>query len=91
MASQGVMDIRKIVALARSEARALGSSRIEAEHMLLALASQPRLSAGRLLNEAGLDPAAIREALDLEFARSLGAAAGGGGGGHADAGEPGRH
>ena len=73
MASQGVMDIRKIVALAHSEARALGSSRIEAEHMLLALASQPRLSAGRLLNEAGLDPAAIREALDLEFARSLGA------------------
>ncbi|MGZ4199032.1 MAG: Clp protease N-terminal domain-containing protein [Thermoleophilia bacterium] len=66
-------DIRKIVTLSRTEARNLGSSRIEAEHLLLALASQPQLSAGLLLNSEGLDPTTIRGALDLEFARSLGA------------------
>ena len=67
------MNIREIVEAARDEARALGSARIEAEHLLLALAGRPRLAAGRLLNAAGLDRASIREALDLEFARSLGA------------------
>ena len=73
MTSPGVLDIRAIVTAARDEARALGSSRIEAEHLLLALAARPRSSAGQVLNAAGLDPAAIREALDLEFAHSLGA------------------
>jgi D-alanyl-D-alanine carboxypeptidase len=73
VARPSTFDLRRIVALARTEARNLGSSRIEAEHLLLALTSQPQLSAGRLLNAEGLDPARIREALDLEFARSLGA------------------
>jgi D-alanyl-D-alanine carboxypeptidase len=66
------LDVREIVALARTEARTLGSARIEAEHLLLALALRPQLSAGRLLNAEGLSPEAIREALDLEFAHSLG-------------------
>ncbi len=73
MPSSAKFDLHKTIALARTEARNLGSSRIEAEHLLLALASQPQLSAGRLLNAKGLDPATIRGALDLEFARSLGA------------------
>ena len=72
MTSPGVLDIREVVTAARDEARALGSSRIEAEHLLLALAARPRSSAGQVLNDAGLDPAAIRGALDLEFAHSLG-------------------
>ena len=35
-------DLRKIVAEAHSEARSLGASRIEAEHLLLALAAHPQ-------------------------------------------------
>jgi D-alanyl-D-alanine carboxypeptidase len=66
------LDLHEIVALARTEARTLGSARIEAEHLLLALALRPQLPAGRLLNAAELGPEAIREALDLEFAHSLG-------------------
>ena len=65
--------VKDIVARSRLEARALGGSRIEAEHLLLALATQPELAAGRLMATEGLDHVAVREALDLEFARSLGA------------------
>jgi D-alanyl-D-alanine carboxypeptidase len=67
------MNPREIVTQARNEARALGSSRVEAEHLLLALAARPDTSAGRLLTAAGLDHRAVREVLDLEFERSLGA------------------
>ena len=73
MDSVATLDLRKIIASARDEARSLGSSRVEAEHLLLALSAQPRLSAGRLLADQGLDHETIRTALDLEFARSLGA------------------
>lgn len=73
MAERSSLDLRKIIRVARDEARAQGSSRIEAEHLLLALADDPQLPAGRLLGDQGLGPDAIREALDLEFARSLGA------------------
>lgn len=68
-----VVDVRKIVSEARLEARAMSNSRIEAEHMLLALARHPELPAGRLLVERGLDYETIRHALDLEFERSLSA------------------
>ena len=71
MASAGTMDIRETVALARAEAHALSSPRIEAEHLLLALATQPRISAGRFLAAERLDHDALRRALDLEFERSL--------------------
>jgi ATP-dependent Clp protease ATP-binding subunit ClpA len=64
-------DLRRIMAAARSEARSLGSPRIEAEHLLLALTSSTNLAAGRLLSEQGLDHAAFGKALSLEFARSL--------------------
>lgn len=73
MAEPSTLDLRKTVGLARDEARAQGSARIEAEHLLLALAAQPQLSAGRLLRAEGLTADAVRQALDLEFARSLGA------------------
>jgi ATP-dependent Clp protease ATP-binding subunit ClpA len=73
VAEPSILDLRKTVGLARDEARAQGSARIEAEHLLLALAAQPQLSAGRLLWGDGLGPDAIRQALDLEFAHSLGA------------------
>ena len=65
--------VKDIVTRSRSEARALGGSRVEAEHLLLALAARPELAAGRLLADEGLDHAAVREALYLEFERSLGA------------------
>lgn len=64
-------DLHRIMTLARDEARALGSPRIEAEHLLLAFASSTDLAAGRLLAARGLDHAAVDEALSLEFARSL--------------------
>ena len=73
MDKRQTLNPREIVAQARNEARALGSSRIEAEHLLLALAARPETPAGRLLSAAGLDHTAVREALDLEFERSLGA------------------
>ena len=73
MPARPVMNPREIVAQARDEARVRGSSRVEAEHLLLALAARPDTSAGRLLSAAGLDHKAVREALDLEFDRSLGA------------------
>jgi ATPases with chaperone activity, ATP-binding subunit len=73
VAERPVLNPREIVAQGRKEARALGSSRVEAEHLLLALAARPETSAGQLLTAAGLDHGAVREALDLEFERSLGA------------------
>ena len=73
MADPSILDLRRTIRLARDEARAQGSARIEAEHLLLALAAQPQLSAGSLLWGDGLGPDAIRQALDLEFAHSLGA------------------
>ena len=64
-------DMRKIMAAAKHEARAMGSSRVEAEHLLLALAASSNLAAGQLLSAHGLNHAAVREALTLEFAHSL--------------------
>jgi ATP-dependent Clp protease ATP-binding subunit ClpA len=65
------LDIRKTMTEARLEARDMGSSRIEAEHVLLVLASHPQAPAGRLLAAQGLDRAALRRAIDLEFENSL--------------------
>jgi ATP-dependent Clp protease ATP-binding subunit ClpA len=65
------LDPRRLVAEARDEARELGSSRVEAEHLLLALASHPETAAGRLLAEERLDPKTLRKALALDFERTL--------------------
>jgi ATP-dependent Clp protease ATP-binding subunit ClpA len=66
--------IRTIVELARAEARTAGSSTIEAEHVLLALASQRGTAARGLLASVGLDHEAIDAALLREFEQSLAAA-----------------
>jgi ATP-dependent Clp protease ATP-binding subunit ClpA len=53
------------------EAKGEGAKFIEAEHMLLALASSTESDAGRLLNEAGLDHERLAAALHEERVRTL--------------------
>jgi ATP-dependent Clp protease ATP-binding subunit ClpA len=62
--------LNQTLVAAAAEARADGSTTTEAHHLLLAIAREgsPSLAA------AGLDHAAVRSALDREFARSLAAA-----------------
>lgn len=62
-----VKDARQATVRAQDAARALGSSTIEAEHLLIALANHP------LMRGAGLDRESLIEALDAEAARSLAA------------------
>ena len=59
---------------ATNEARLDGSTTVEAQHLLLAIAADHGSAAGQLLASARLDRGAIREALDREFEHSLGAA-----------------
>jgi D-alanyl-D-alanine carboxypeptidase len=59
---------------AGQEARADGSSTVEAHHLLLAVADGTDRLTARILASAGLDRAAIRAALDREFEQSLAAA-----------------
>ena len=64
----------KIVLLqARTCARLTGSASIEAEHLLLALASRPGTEAYAILRNAGLDADSVVEALAVEQAASLAA------------------
>jgi len=53
------------------EAKRVGAKFIEAEHMLLALASDPDSDAARLLKESGLDHQRLASALDEERRRTL--------------------
>jgi ATP-dependent Clp protease ATP-binding subunit ClpA len=53
------------------EAKRDGAKFIEAEHMLLALASDPDSDAARLLKESGLDHQRLASALDEERRRTL--------------------
>ncbi|MFC5266544.1 Clp protease N-terminal domain-containing protein [Kribbella qitaiheensis] len=65
-------DVRSVLVRgARAEARLDGSSMIEAEHVLLALAALPGSAAARMLHGAGLTRDAIRAALDQEWEQSL--------------------
>lgn len=65
-------DARRVVMrAAEDEAQAFGSSTIEAEHLLLALAGDEHSFAGRLLADSGLDQDGVRLALDRESERSL--------------------
>jgi ATP-dependent Clp protease ATP-binding subunit ClpA len=66
--------LHAIMGLAEDEARRDGSATIEAQHLLLAIASGPDGAPRRVLTAAGLDHQAVRDALDREFARSLAAA-----------------
>jgi ATP-dependent Clp protease ATP-binding subunit ClpA len=62
--------LNRILVAAGAEARAEGSTVIEAHHLLLAIAED----GSPVLASAGLDHTAVRGALDREFARSLAAA-----------------
>jgi ATP-dependent Clp protease ATP-binding subunit ClpA len=63
---------RTAVKDAEAEARVLGSSAIEAEHLLLALTRQdPATAVALALAEAGLDHERVTEALEAERERSL--------------------
>jgi len=53
------------------EAKRDGAKFIEAEHMLLALASDPDSDAARLLKESGLDHQRLASALEEEHRRTL--------------------
>lgn len=64
---------RAVVRAAHDEARGLGSPTVEAEHLLLALADDPRTPAGGLLVERGLDHAGLVAALERETEQSLAA------------------
>lgn len=66
--------LHRIMGLAQDEARRDGSATIEAQHLLLAIASGPDAAPRRVLAAAGFDHQAVRDALDREFARSLAAA-----------------
>ena len=63
--------VHEILAQARTEARALGSPCVEAEHLLLALATLTPVPAGQLLASEGLSHEVILKTLGLEFERSL--------------------
>jgi D-alanyl-D-alanine carboxypeptidase len=66
--------LEAVLGRATKEAQLAGSTTVEAQHLLLAVAADRASAAGQLLASAGLDRDAIREALDREFERSLGAA-----------------
>ena len=73
MAERFVKEARAVAAAAEAEARAGGSSTIEAHHLLLALASDVTGVAGDVLRTRGLDHAAIQEALASDFEQTLSA------------------
>ena len=62
-----------VVEQAWEEATALGATRIEAEHLMLALSRHPAWDAGRVLAEVGLDHEGLIHALDAGLERSLAA------------------
>jgi ATP-dependent Clp protease ATP-binding subunit ClpA len=64
-------EARAAVRRAEAEARLDGSRSIEAEHLLLALASREGTGAHDVLVAAGLDHDGIRAALEREFRHSL--------------------
>ena len=68
-----VKEARLVIVQAMEEARALGSPTVEAEHMLLALSRRTGDPAGIALGEAGLDHAAVSDALESERERTLAA------------------
>lgn len=64
-------DSRAVVLDAMAEARVRPEARIEAEHLLLALARRPGWDAGRVLAEVGLDHERLRGVLDAEVEHTL--------------------
>lgn len=66
--------LKAVLARAIDEASSRGSTTVEAEHLLLALAGDEKLAAAKVLAEAGLDHDAIEAALGQERVDSLAAA-----------------
>jgi ATP-dependent Clp protease ATP-binding subunit ClpC len=64
-------DARRVAMEANSVAAGLGSPTVEAEHLLVSLASGDD-PAGHALREAGLEPEEVREAIRRDFERVLG-------------------
>ena len=71
MLERFVKEARGVATGAEDEARTRGSSTVEAEHVLLALARDTGGLAGEVLARAGLDHPAILGALQSDFERSL--------------------
>ena len=65
-----VHDARRVALEANSVAAGLGSSSVEAEHLLVSLAAGDD-AAGRALRDAGLDPQELRDAIGRDFERVL--------------------
>ncbi|MGW6916897.1 Clp protease N-terminal domain-containing protein [Kitasatospora sp. NPDC054939] len=64
--------LHALLVCAMDEARQEGSAAYDAQHLLLALAADHGSGAQQALAAAGLDHAALRAALEREFAHSLG-------------------
>ncbi len=64
-------DARVVILDAMQEARVRADAKIEAEHLLLALARRSTSDAGRVLIDAGLDHDQLRIALDEGIHRTL--------------------
>ena len=66
-----VGDARHVALEAQSVAAGLGSSSVEAEHLLISIASGTS-KAGYALRDVGLEPQELRDALQRDFERVLG-------------------
>ena len=66
-----VREARQVALEANSVAAGLGSQSVEAEHLLVSLASTAH-PAGAALRDAGLDPQELRDAIQRDFERVLG-------------------
>lgn len=66
--------LHAIIEEATHQAHQEGSATIEAQHLLLAIATERETTTRQALTAAGLDHQTIREALDREFEHSLNAA-----------------
>lgn len=71
MLERFMKEARRVAESAEQEARGRGSSTIEAEHLLLALAQPAGGLASQTLSRAGLDHEALLDALESELERSL--------------------
>ncbi|MGW0789148.1 Clp protease N-terminal domain-containing protein [Streptomyces sp. NPDC002911] len=63
--------LHAVIVRAMDEAQDDGSATIDAYHLLLSLAADKGSTAQQVLASAGLDRAAVRDALDREFEHSL--------------------
>ncbi|MBO2455047.1 hypothetical protein J4573_48725 [Actinomadura barringtoniae] len=74
MASEFALYLQAVTEQAAVEAQQTGSATIEAEHLLLAIATAEQDEVQGLLGSVGLDRQGFRDALEGEFRQSLGAA-----------------